>query len=34
VRQTNFGGNVDEALLKVHLLQAAAEREERYLDSS
>jgi hypothetical protein len=34
VWQTHFSGNVDEVLLKLHLLQAAAERQERYLDSS
>jgi hypothetical protein len=34
VGQSHFGGDVDEALLKLHLLQAAAERQERYLDAS
>ena len=32
--RTNFGGNVDEALLKLHLLQAAAEGEKRDLDAN
>jgi len=33
VWQAHFGGNVDEALLNLHLLWAAAESEERYLDA-
>ena len=34
VWQAHFGGDVDEALLELHLLQAAAERQERYLDTN
>src|SRR6185295_8304919 len=34
VWQAHFGGNVDEALLKLHLLRTAAESEECYLDTS
>jgi hypothetical protein len=32
--QPDLGGNIDETLLNLHLLQAAAERQKRYIDSS
>src|SRR5262249_53612527 len=34
VWQAHFGGDVDEALLDIHLWEAAGERQERYLDTN